>query len=383
MKTKLLFCVIVLISAIVLSQTTVSIPDDAFEAYLETQFVSNITPDGDTTDGFITFTDINLITDIDLPGASVTTVADLSGVNQFPKLKNLYCQNNAIIGEIDLSGLDLLTNFYCYGNSGLTSLNFSGCTKLYHVKAYECGLTSLDLSNATLNAGADPTRLRYVYVQNNGLTNIDISGNTGIFRLDVYENQLTSIDISDLTTLTYLRFQNNNVTGDLDVSANLGLEKLGAYENDLSSIDLGSIPYTVFTYFKISSNPSLTCVYTDNPSHFEPGGDLETALGSNYSVNGTTNFVVDADACAAILSVTSNHFPNLHVFPNPFNMELNIHTLNQVNYKLFNLSGQMVYSGKVDMANHEIDLSNLTNGIYHLQFKDEEGHMLVKKLIKQ
>ena len=290
MKKQLLTLLTLFVCAINFAQTTVAIPDDVFEAYLESEFAANITADGSTTDGSITFTDIDLVTDIDLPTAGVTTITDLTGIKEFTKLKNLYVQDNALTGTLDVSDLAYLTNLYCYNNPSLTDLNITGCKQIYHIKAYQCAFTSLDFSVATTGATV-LTRLRYVYVNENALTDINISGYTAIFRFDAFNNNLTSIDISELSTLTYLRVQNNDLKGHLDVSQNLGLEKLGTYNNDnLNSINLGAIPYTAFTYFKISSSDLLKTVYSDNPSDFEIGGTLDTAIGSNYSVDAFTEF---------------------------------------------------------------------------------------------
>ena len=112
MKTKLLSAVFLLASIIVFSQTTVAIPDAAFEAYLETEFADNITPDGSSTDGSITFTDIDLVTDIDLPTAGITDVTDITGVKSFIKLKNLYVQDNALTGTLDVSEATLKGVYY-------------------------------------------------------------------------------------------------------------------------------------------------------------------------------------------------------------------------------------------------------------------------------
>ncbi|WP_417290320.1 T9SS type A sorting domain-containing protein [Corallibacter sp.] len=382
MKKQLLTLCLLPLSIVAFAQTTVLIPDDAFEAYMETAYAANISPDGSTTDGSITFIDIDLIEDIDFPSEGITTVADLTGVKDFPKLKNLYCNNNAITGTIDVSGLDRLTNLYFYENTGVTGVDVTGCTKLYHVKGYGCAITEIDFSNATLNAASDPTRLRYVYVNDNLLTSINVSGNTGIFRLDVYNNSLTSLDISDLTGLTYLRFQNNDITGDIDVSANLGLEKLGTYNNDnLSSIDLGAIPYTSFSYFKTSSSDNLNCIYADNPSDFEQGGALETAIGGNYSVDAHTNFVIDSDACE-LLSRVDVTGVNMSMYPNPTSGVINIVLNEKASYELVNLNGQLILDGNLVNGSNSVNISKISKGVYFINIKTNTGQFLTKKLIK-
>jgi len=292
------------------SQTTVLIPDDVFEAYLEAEFSANITSDGSTTDGSITFTDINLITIIDLPTAGVTTVVDLTGVKEFPELVTLTCNSNMLSGTLDISGLAKLTQVRCYENANLTGINLTGCSRLNLFYGYYSGLVNVDLSASTLGA---TNKLKTVYMQgladnSSDLTTLNITGQTNIRKLDAFSNpNLTSLDIAPGNTLlTQLRFQNSNITGDLDVSANLGLQKLGAYGNNLTSIVLGETPYTSFTYFKISSNDNLTCVFTDNPSDFESGGPLDTALGSNYSVSSNTGFVTDTAGCDILLNFVTD-----------------------------------------------------------------------------
>lgn len=381
MKTKLLSITVLLINLLGWSQTTVTIPDDAFEAYLETTFSANITPDGSTTDGSITFTDINLITDIDLPTAGVTTITDLTGIRSFPKLKNLYCQDNALTGTLDVSGLDKLTNLYCYNNTGLTALDLTGCKVIYHIKAYACALISLDVSLATTQL-TDPTRLRYVYVNDNVLESINVTGNTGIQRLDCFNNNLTSLDVSGFTTLTYLRFQNNSITGSIDISGNLNLEKLGAYSNDLTNIDLGAIPYTSFSYFKISSNPNLTCVYTDNASDYEQGGSLETALGSNYSVDTDTHFVLDATECATLATKNFDE-AKFSMYPNPSSNNLTVSISDNASYHLVNINGQTLKHGTLHSGANNVDTSSLSSGLYFINITTDKGASSVQKLIKQ
>lgn len=381
MKRKLPFLLGLLVHLGLLAQTTVTIPDDALEAYLETEFASNISPDGSTTDGSITFIDIDLIDEIDLPTAGVTTVEDMTGINQFPELKNLYCNDNQITGTIDVSNLPDLTNFYFYNNIGVTGINVSNCPKIYHVKGYGCSLTNVDFSLTTTGA-TDNTRLRYLYLYDNNLTMVDISGNIALYRIDLYNNSLTSIDVSGITTLQYLRIHNNQLTGDLDVSENLGLQKLGTYGNDLSSINLGAIPYTSFNYFKISSNPNLTCVITDTPSDYEIGGSLETSLGSNYSVDTSTNFVEDQAACDAL--VTENFKQQIfNVYPNPVKNVLTITAKENLFYAIYDISGRKILENDLLVGVQIVQLDTLESGIYFLSAKTSTGKLFSKKIIKK
>lgn len=369
------------------SGTTVEIPDDAFEAYLESEFADNIEADGSTSDGFITFTNINLVLDIDFVtpnnAAPTSIVTDLTGVEQFPELKYLVVRNNNITGAVDLSGLTKLQKVYADGNPNLTSFDFTGCSSLQQVKASGCALSTLDLSTTTLST-TDVTSLTDLDVDTNNLTSLDFSGHTGIDYLDcATNNNLTQLDISSLTLLTLLRFQKCNIIGDIDVSANTNLVTLGTYDNDnLTSIDLGSIPYTNFNYFKTSSSNNLTCIYTDNPSDFQQGGSLETAIGSGYSVDDHTNFVTNASACAT-LSVEAFSKQSFSVYPNPSSGKFNIRVKLNSNYQILNVYGQVLKTGQLKIGDNKVDISSYNSGLYFVTVEMFENNVITKKILKQ
>jgi len=363
------------------------VPDDAFEAYLEAEFADNIIPDGSTTDEYITFKDINTVTDIDFNSPNLapatTSVKDLTGIKAFTALRYLIARNNDITGDVDLSGLSSLSKIYIDENPNLTGLNFTGCSSLQQVKASKCNLSDLDLSTTTLNT-INVDELTDVDVDTNNLNELNISGHTGIDYLDFGTNaNVTSIDISLLTKLTLLRFQKCDITGDLDISANSTLGQLAAYDNDnLTSIDLGSIPYTNFTYFKTNSSSLLTCIYTDTPSAYEIGGSLQLAIGSSYSVDNYTNFVLDESACNT-LSIEGFKQSGVNIFPNPSRNNLVVSISDNATYHFNNINGQTLKQGRLSKGENTIKISNLSNGLYFLNITTDNGKMLIKKIVKQ
>jgi len=385
MKTKLLVLALSLTTLLTWSQTTVTIPDAAFNTYMQAEFATNISG---TSGSDITFIDINLVTDIDFNTPNVapptTSVVDLTGVSSFPRLKFLVARNNDITGALDLSGLVKLSKVYIDNNPNLTGLDFTNCEDMQQVKASKCNLTSLDLSITTLNT-ADINRLTDVDADTNNLSIVNITGHTGIDYLDLGVNSgLTTIDISSLTLLTLLRFQNCDVTGNLDVSANLSLVTLAAYNNDnLTNIDLGAIPYTNFTYFKMNSNDALTCVYSDNPTDFEIGGALDVAIGSSYAADAETFFVLDAAACSAALAVENFDLINYNMYPNPATDVINISVIEDVSYKVLNSNGQLLKIGNLNRGNNVLKVDSFSNGIYFLHVKTENGNSFVQKWVKQ
>ena len=71
----------------------------------------------------------------------------------------------------------------------------------------------------------------------------------------------------------------------------------------------------------------------------------------------------------------------LDVYPNPTNGILNIELTGQQEKELilYNTNGQQVYTNKLNKTS-TLDLSNLSNGVYYLQIKNEKS-VDTKKLI--
>ena len=59
---------------------------------------------------------------------------------------------------------------------------------------------------------------------------------------------------------------------------------------------------------------------------------------------------------------------SVNVFPNPFHEQLNILANQSENIQLFNITGQLIYSKKIEKGENNIDISQLSlaNGIYYL-----------------
>ena len=73
----------------------------------------------------------------------------------------------------------------------------------------------------------------------------------------------------------------------------------------------------------------------------------------------------------------------LSIYPNPANLTLNIldkqNLLNNANVSIINYLGQTVLSMPYS---HQIDISNLLNGVYTVKIKTEQGKLYHSKFIK-
>jgi PKD repeat protein len=91
--------------------------------------------------------------------------------------------------------------------------------------------------------------------------------------------------------------------------------------------------------------------------------------------NTATNTIV-VDAC---LGVEDNTLTTVSVYPNPTDGKLTISNLAQnASYKVVSTSGQVVLTGTVSNSSNTIDLSMVENGIYVLQFTQEQSVQTVR-----
>ena len=83
------------------------------------------------------------------------------------------------------------------------------------------------------------------------------------------------------------------------------------------------------------------------------------------------NFKVYDDEALSIGDLLHEDF-EIHVYPNPTSSKLTIENINSnCNYELIDMSGLIVKTGEVGPSNFQLDLENLTHGVYILKIKDK------------
>lgn len=182
-------------------------PDAAFRAYVET-----LDQDGD---GFLTQTERNAVTYIDVSGSAIE---DLTGLAYFPALEVLDCSHNALTA-LDMAKHPKLSALYCYHNA-LTSLNVSGNPALTLLDCDDNSLISLDVTH---NAA-----LTDLYCQNNQLTSLDTTANPALIYLDCDGNALTGLDVTRNPALSVLECSRNELTA-LDATGHFGVLRQRAH----------------------------------------------------------------------------------------------------------------------------------------------------------
>ncbi len=212
----------------VFERLVVYFPDANFEQAL---IDLGIDSDG-TINQSVATSDISGITTLDV---SSKGIADLTGIEDFSSLQELYCTDN------DLSRLDISKN-----------------TALTWIRCDSNQLTSLDLSNNTAITGLG--------CNINPLTSLDLSNNVALNTLGCDLTQIESLDLSKNIELTTLFCSANPITG-LDLSQNPKLEYLRCVQNDLMKyLNVKNGNNQILTYLAATENPLLTCIQVDDAS---------------------------------------------------------------------------------------------------------------------
>ena len=199
------------------------IPDANFEQRLISFGYDNI------LDGTVLTAAIDTVTQLEV---SYYGISDLTGIEDFTDLTELFCTNN-----------------------NLTSLDVSQNTALIFLNLTDNQLTSLDVNQNTA--------LTQLWCDQNQLTSIDVSQNTSLTFLRCDWNQLTSLDVSQNTDLTYLYCGWNQLTS-LDVSQSTNLTDLNCNDNQLTSLDIRNGNNTNMGSIQASNNLNLTCISVDD-----------------------------------------------------------------------------------------------------------------------
>lgn len=128
-------------------------------------------------------------------------IQDLTGIESFVALKELYCTYNKLT-KLDLSKNIALKKLYCTANQ-LISLDLSKNILLTDLVLSENQLTSLDIRNNK--------DLTHLWCSANQLTSLDLSKNTSLTHVSCSKNQISILDLSKNTSLVYLHCNDNQI----------------------------------------------------------------------------------------------------------------------------------------------------------------------------
>ncbi|PHS63954.1 MAG: hypothetical protein COB12_08830 [Flavobacterium sp.] len=414
MKTRLLFMLLfTTVSTFTFAQTTL-IPDSNFEQAL---IDLGIDSDG-VINGEVLTADVEDVLSLEVQENSIS---DLTGIEDFSSLQDLYCFGNQLT-NLNISQNSVLALLWCYENQ-LTTLNVTQNTLLTELNIRSNQFSSLDVTQNSF--------LTYLNISSNQFNTLDVTQNLLLTTLVVTYNQFSSLDVTHNTSLTTLRLTSNQFAS-IDISQNINLTWLTASINQFASIDLSqnlalvslSIIENQLTSIDVSENAELQGLVCDNNliTNIDlsqntllqtvrcEGNQLTSLNIKNGNSNGIISFhtinnpnldciQVDADVVDNIpanwdydagvsfsndceyLGVNDNELSEISIYPNPTNDKLfaaigDTDTIQSL--QLFSVTGKLLLDSNLT----EIDVSNLPTGMYLLKIQTDKG-LSVKKVIKK
>ena len=278
-------------------------------------------------------------------------ISNLKGIEAFPNLKELNCENNSI-QKLDLRQNPKLKTLKCNKNQ-LTQLDLSKNPDIDYLNCSENQLEQLDVLNlkdlvnldcshndleqldvknskilVALNCSANQLteldadvthkpNLERVECQNNQLTSLILGQNKLLKKLNCAHNQLPQLNLNNMSALKELNCAHNQLTV-LDVSDSPELTKLWLGDNHLTSLNLDNNPNLNFTYtdiysgenvYTVTLNPDRTFDLNTLPEGFDinrvTGWEHGKANGNILTVDEGTNVVYYAYKCRSdILEVS-------------------------------------------------------------------------------
>ncbi len=178
--------------SILIPITPENFPDEAFRQYIADEFDLD-------KDGNLSEYEIKEINEIHLEGGYAlngvkTPVIDLTGIEFFPNLEWLDCEENQL-SSLDVSQNPLLWHLHCASNH-LTALNVSQNPELYYLDCYDNQLSSLIISGAQ--------KLSSLICSANMLTELDTSSNPELMDLYCHHNSIQKLDLSNCPNMMEL-----------------------------------------------------------------------------------------------------------------------------------------------------------------------------------
>ncbi len=310
-----------------------AIPDPAFELRL---IELGIDSDNLINQSVLT-SDIANVIGLDLSFASIY---DTTGIQDFTALEILDCNYNYFT-SLDISQNVQLKKLYCIDNQ----------------------LTTLDISYNTLIERV---------VSNNNQINIFVHGNNlSLYSLELSNNSISTINISGLVNLESFGCTNNPLTS-LDLTSNNLLKSFGCIGNqNLTTIDLRNGNNQIITFFNVTNNPNLTCIFVD---------DAVYSTSNWLDIDATSTFVETQEACN-VLEIKEFTIKNLVIYPNPVRDYIYIKNDSFIaikTVKIYTVLGKEIINSNLSA----IDVSKLEKGMYYIHLIAQNGETVTKKMTK-
>ena len=329
MKNILFSTLFVLITTLGFSQLTY-VPDDAFEAYLESILGGAAFGNGISNDNYINSSNVSSQEGLVIQG-NMYPITDFTGIEAFSGL-NLLTLSNFFCSTIDISQI----------TSNQIELTINFCP----------GVVNLYL----------PDKISELHIEfNNNLKNINFSSNTEF--------------VYGPSNWIYVRYNNNLECLDFSQISNLTSISLIIKSNPiLKYLNLNNGYCYAYSVVGLEENYMLSCVEVDDPNYSSNAASWFLDAPAIYSTT-CANCIAEVDELPTV---------SINISPNPTSSKITVKSSLALVGKVFTIydqQGKVVKSGIITTEETEIDLSNISEGIY--LFKAGEVMHETFKIIKQ
>jgi len=222
---------------------------------------------------------IRAITTLDCSGNGLTTV-DLSYASAVTRL---YVNHNSLT-SIDLTGCTSLERLYIYSNPSLTTLDVSNMPTLEWIKAYDCNLSSINMSGSSA--------IVLIELHRNNFSSIDLTDQVNLSQFSCPDNSFSSLDVSSGSSLTYLDVTGNNLSS-ITIGSQPNLSYLLLPNNNMNALDVTGLTGLMGIYYydnpMVSSSSALDSFYSTLPPPSGGAGNLVEVAGNTGSDSGNGN----------------------------------------------------------------------------------------------
>ncbi|UUF13195.1 MULTISPECIES: T9SS type A sorting domain-containing protein [Flavobacterium] len=306
---KIYFLLFALNILTIAKSQTINFPDEKFKAillsanltnHLATDEYNNTLIIDANSDGEIQVSEALAIKQLHVKFSEVT---NLKGLEYFKNLIFLYCSNNPLLTDLDVSALVNLETLICSDNA-LANIKLPESSKIKNLACLNNQLTKLDFAaltniesfycsgNKFLNLDLTAwSNLKRLYFSKNQLTTLDLKGLKNIEEFQCNFNELQSLDLEELKNLKTLECFYNNLNS-LNVKGLDKLESLRCEFNNLTDLDLSGLKNLDF--LSAGDNKLTTLDISDSEKVFSIGLD-NNLLNSLFLKNGNTDNIYIAN----------------------------------------------------------------------------------------
>ena len=297
-----------------------------------------------------------------------------SGNPSTPVPMFFWMMNDAIPNDVPLetlnSSYEVATEGVIQYQSCLVGYPFTSASPSYH--------------HAAMERRNSPTPLNYMSSANGNIT-YELSGMKGLqIKQPFQSGGLQNTLIFNLSTQNYKDIKFAFAVLDEGAATGVTLEyatNAGAPVWTTAGMTASSFPITT-TYQRIEADLKSIATVNNNPN-FKirlrfTGPNMTADTGARVTFNN-----ISLEGTQQTLSTEENTLSGFIVYPNPVTDVVHVaHPLKNTlfNYKIYGIDGKVVLMGT--LTNDEINLSQLTAGIYLLQL-DGEGKTETKKILKR